>query len=81
MWCVVTQANLRNAAREWADRMPKVNVAGADSKNTRPRTPVLPGAWRMSKAAGRWPAGAAVAFRYVYQDYASLVRITEASYR
>mmetsp|Transcript_2607 Transcript_2607/g.4368 ORF Transcript_2607/g.4368 Transcript_2607/m.4368 type:complete len:257 (-) Transcript_2607:177-947(-) len=56
------KANLRNAAREWADRMPKVSAAGADSKNTRPRTPVLPGAWRMSKAAGRWPAGAAVAF-------------------
>lgn len=56
------KANLRNAAREWADRMPKVNVPGTDSKNSRPRTPVLPGAWRMSKGAGRWPAGASVAF-------------------
>uniref|UniRef100_A0A6T7YFB6 YGGT family protein n=1 Tax=Pyramimonas obovata TaxID=1411642 RepID=A0A6T7YFB6_9CHLO len=57
------KANLRNAAGAWAERMPNVNVNKLnDSKNSRPRTRVLPGGWRQSKGAGRWPAGAAVAF-------------------
>ena len=52
--------------RTWADKQQLVQATATrrNGKDCHRQAP-LPGAWNMSKNAGKWKAGAAVAIRWV----------------